>query len=88
MAISMAMKLLGWLTGSRVGRSVAIGLVALAALFYVLLRARSSGYEKRSAEQKQIVIEGLIQRIKTDESIKQMSASERATALRSWVRGQ
>jgi hypothetical protein len=86
MIAALAFKALGWLTGSKAGRWLAVGILLVAVAALLLLRARRSGYSARESEEAAAKVRGIIERVKTDENIRKMASADRAAALRRWVR--
>jgi hypothetical protein len=81
-----AFRALGWLTGSKAGRWLSVGLLLTAGALLILMRARRGGYDARAREEDAARVRGIVERVKTDEYIRKMGARDRADALRRWVR--
>ena len=84
--MTVLLSLLGWLTGSKIGRYVALGAIAAAALGFLYLRIKASGAEAERLKMLQQSLENLRTRIKVDDEITQLSPDARRERLGRWVR--
>lgn len=77
---------LGLLTGSAIGRKLALyGMIAFGVLL-VVWRIFAAGKAAERAKQSQAALKALRTRVTVDDQISKLSAPERRDALRKWVR--
>jgi len=83
--VSLLLSLLGWLTGSRVGRIVGIVVLAIAGGLLAWRIARSSGERAAELAQQQASLENLQSRVETDDEIRRLDPVQRRARLREWA---
>ena len=84
--LSFLTSIFAWFANSRVGQVVAevIGAICLLALF--VWRVFAAGKASAKADQDKASAENLRERAKTDDTIAQLSDTQRRHHLREWVR--
>ena len=75
------LSVLAWLTGSKVGRYIALGLLAVSVVGVVLLRVYVTGKRDEQLKQAQSSLNAVRNKVKSDEAIRRLSASERRRKL-------
>lgn len=75
------LNVLAWLTGSKVGRYLALGLLAVSVVGVVLLRVYAAGKRDEQLKQTQASLNAVREKVKSDEAIRRLSASERRRRL-------
>ena len=86
--VGFALTALGWLTGSKLGRYVALAGFVVAVAAYALYSAKRSGIESERAKQNLTSLNNLRTRIKTDADIQSLDPVSRRNRLREWARGE
>ena len=76
------MSFIAWLIGSKLGRYLAMGFTALAAISIILLKVFTAGRNKEKLKQVQGQLKNLQEGVKNNEDIIRMSPSDRADELR------
>nr|WP_319485660.1 hypothetical protein [uncultured Cohaesibacter sp.] len=74
-------RLVAWLAGSKAGRWVSIALLVIASLSVFAARFYAKGKEAEQAKRTQEALKRLRERMKSDEAIARMSATERRRRL-------
>ena len=82
--VSAFVGILGWLTGSTVGRYLSIALLAAAGIAIAWRMAVASGERKAELAMQQRALDNLGDRISTDDQIARLPPSARRERLRSW----
>lgn len=77
----MMLSVLAWLTGSKVGRYIALGLLAVSVVGVVVLRVYAAGKRDEQLKQAQASLSAVRDKVKSDEAIRRLSASERRRKL-------
>lgn len=72
---------LAWLVGSKVGRYLALGLLALATVAVIVARVYSAGKRDEQLKATQASLDAVRQKVKSDEAIRRLPASERRRRL-------
>lgn len=80
------MTVLAWLAGSRLGRGVAVVLLALVAFSAAIARAFLQGRQAAEIDQKKQALDNLRNRISTDEELDRLPPDARRDRLRQWAR--
>lgn len=75
------LSVLAWLTGSKVGRYIALGLLAVSVVGVVVLRVYAAGKRDEQLKQAQASLSAVRDKVKSDEAIRRLSASERRRKL-------
>lgn len=81
------MSILAWLIGSRLGRMVAGGGLTAIMIGVMLLAAFRKGVRRERLKQIAATAKAIQSRIKIDERVRKMPASDRRRELDKWVRG-
>jgi len=81
------MSILAWLIGSRFGRMIAGAGLTLLTFSIILLSMFRKGVNRERDRQKAATIKTVKDRIKIDEDVRKMPASDRRRELDRWVRG-
>ena len=76
------MSFIAWLIGSKLGRYLAMGLTALAAISIILLKVFMAGRNKEKLDQVQGQLKNLQEGIKVNEEINAMPHDARVNELR------
>jgi cation transport regulator ChaC len=80
-------ELIAWLIGSKVGRYIALGLLAAATVAVIIARVYSAGKNEEKMKQTQASLNAVRQRVKSDEAVSRLSRDERTRRLRDeWSR--
>jgi hypothetical protein len=80
-------ELVAWLIGSKVGRYIALGLLAAATVAVIIARVYSAGKNEEKMKQTQASLNAVRQRVKSDEAVSRLSRDERTRRLRDeWSR--
>lgn len=81
------LSVLSWLIGSKVGRYLALGLLAAATLAVIVARIYAAGKRDEQLKQTQASLDAVRQKVKSDEAISRMSRADRTKRLRDeWSR--
>jgi hypothetical protein len=72
---------LAWLVGSKVGRYLALGLLAAATVAVIVARVYSAGKRDEQLKQTQASLDAVRQKVQSDEAIRRLPASERRRKL-------
>ena len=75
------LSVLAWLTGSKVGRYLALGLLAVSVVGVVILRVYVAGKRDEQLKQAQASLNAVRDKVKSDEAIRRLPASERRRRL-------
>lgn len=82
----MMLNILAWLTGSRLGRWLAIGGLATGIVLLALARARRQGRNAERAKAQAETLKQLKDIIHVEKDIEGLSARERRDRLRAWAK--
>jgi hypothetical protein len=77
---------LAWLLGSKIGRYLAICVLAAALVFIVIARIRAGGRNAERLRANQEATRRVLDRIKVDQEIQSMPRARRRERLRQWAR--
>jgi type VI protein secretion system component VasK len=81
------LSVLSWLIGSKVGRYLALGLLAAATVAVIVARVYSAGKRDEQLKQTQASLNAVRDKVKSDEAISRMSRADRTKRLRDeWSR--
>lgn len=80
------MTFFAWMIGTKLGRYLALGALATAAIGVFVLRIYSAGKNAERLKQQSQSLNNLRERIRLDTEIRNLPASERASRLDRWVR--
>lgn len=83
----MIFTVLGFLTGSKIGRWVAIAGIVLVGAAYIIWAAKRSGANAEKAKQVAASLNNLRSRISTNDEIRALSPDARRDELRKWASG-
>lgn len=80
-------ELVAWLIGSKVGRYIALGLLAAATVAVIIARVYSAGKNEEKMKQTQASLNAVRQKVKSDEVISRLSPdARRERLLNEWSR--
>jgi len=79
------MTIISWIIGSKMGRQLAVALLAIMAFGAALLKAFKAGESKQKADEVKRGLEVVKDKVKTDEEIRSMSMDDRRKRLREWA---
>jgi len=75
------LSVLSWLIGSKAGRYLALGLLALATVAVIVARVYSAGKRDEQLQQTQASLNAVREKVQSDEAIRRLPASERRRKL-------
>lgn len=75
------LSVLSWLIGSKVGRYVALFFLAAATVAVIVARIYAAGKHDEQLQQTQASLDAVRQKVKSDEAIRRLPASERRKRL-------